>query len=61
MTTLRDWREKKVMSQTDLATASGVATSTISRIETGLQKPNFVTIHKIAAALRVAPEDIKFK
>ena len=60
MSTLRELREKKVLSQKHLAMLSGVATSTISKIENGQKKPRFVTIHKLAEALGVEPGEIEF-
>lgn len=57
---LKELRIKAVMSQRDLATASGVAYDTICRLERGRQKPNFVTIRKLAKALNVNPSDIEF-
>ncbi len=50
--------ESKVMSQDDLAKASGVAASTICKIEQGKQKARFVTLRKLAAALKVDPTEI---
>ncbi len=60
MVTLIAWREKKAMSQRDLAQASGVAYSTISNIESGKRKASFVTRRKLAAALDLKPEQIDF-
>ena len=61
MPSLRDLRESKFISQDDLAKVSGIAASTISRLETGKEKPRFVTVRKLAAALGVEPGDIEFK
>ncbi len=60
MTTLKDLRIKKVLSQRDLAAQSGVGVATINRLENGLQKPTFKTIRKLAKALKVQPSDIDF-
>ena len=51
MNILREKREGQVLSQQDLANKSGVAKPTISRLENGWHKPNWVTLRKLAAAL----------
>ncbi len=51
MSILKDKRELQALSQQDLASKSGVAKSTIVRIENGQHKPNWVTIRKLAGAL----------
>jgi transcriptional regulator with XRE-family HTH domain len=55
---LREWRNKKAISLKDLEAMSGVAISTLSRIETGKHKPRHITKRKIAAALDLIPEQI---
>ncbi|MFC1947542.1 helix-turn-helix domain-containing protein [Chloroflexota bacterium] len=61
MPTLKEIRESKFISQDDLSKLSGITAATISRLETGKEKPRFVTIRKLAAALEVQPGDIEFK
>ena len=51
MSILKDKRELRALSQQDLAGESGVAKSTIVRIENGQHRPNWVTIRKLAKAL----------
>jgi transcriptional regulator with XRE-family HTH domain len=60
MRTLVGWRTLKGFSQRDLAKASGVQTSTICHIETRKHTAAFVTRRKLAAALALNPEDIRF-
>ena len=60
MATLRQLREGKFISQNDLAQESGIATTTINRLEKGRHKPRFVTIRKLAKALGVEPNKIDF-
>lgn len=55
---LRDIRKRQVMSQEELAAAAGVARSTIVRLEKGEAEPNFVTLRKLAAALKVDARDL---
>lgn len=57
---LKELRVKRVMSIEDLSKESKVAVSTISRLENGLQSAQFVTIRKLAAALKVQPSEIEF-
>ena len=52
---LRDLRRRAVMSQEDLATKSGVARDTISKLETGQRRAYPSTIRKLAAGLEVEP------
>ncbi len=60
MPTLKQLREKQFISQADLSHKTGIAVSTICRLENGQQKPRFVTIRKLAKALKVEPGDIEF-
>jgi transcriptional regulator with XRE-family HTH domain len=60
MATLKALREKQYLSQEDLAKKSEMTVSTINRLENGKQKPRFATIRKLAKALKVKPETIKF-
>jgi len=60
MTTLKDLRLKQFISQEDLAKKTGIAASTINRLENGKQKPTFKTIRKLAVALGVEPGEIEF-
>jgi transcriptional regulator with XRE-family HTH domain len=59
---LREARLRKVWTQRDLATASGVPTVTISRIENGhtQEGPRQSTIRKLADALDVDPAWLLF-
>jgi transcriptional regulator with XRE-family HTH domain len=58
MPTLRELRERRFLSQKDLARQSGVAASTINRLELGRQTARFITIRKLAKALGVEPGEI---
>jgi len=57
-TRLRDLRTSRRLSQYDLADMSGVARSTITRIELGLRSPNAKTLAKLAGALEVSMDDL---
>jgi transcriptional regulator with XRE-family HTH domain len=52
---LKEWRERALLTQADLAERSGVAEVTINRIENGRHEPRFSTIRKLATALGVEP------
>ncbi len=60
MPTLKELRTKQFISQVDLSKMTGIAESTICRLEAGQQKPRFVTIRKLAKALKVDPSEIGF-
>ena len=55
---IAELRNKKDISQTQLANAIGVETSTISRIETGKSDPSAVTLFAIAKYLQVSVDDL---
>ena len=58
MNNLRAYRVKKLMTQKDLAKASGVSQVTISFIENGLSEPMDLTKQKLSRALKVEPEKL---
>jgi transcriptional regulator with XRE-family HTH domain len=51
--TIRDFREKRKMSQAELATAAGLSTPYISQVETGKKSPTLTSLQKISKALDV--------
>lgn len=51
--TLRGLRAERNMKQSDLATASGICQSQLSRMERGLTLPNAYEVRCLAAALNV--------
>ena len=53
---LREWRERKALSQRDLARRAAVSQYSISKIETGQQKPRPSTLRRLAEALDLTPE-----
>lgn len=53
---LRNFRQRAVMSQDQLAQRSGVARDTISKLETGQRKAYPSTIRKLASGLEVEPQ-----
>jgi transcriptional regulator with XRE-family HTH domain len=58
MNYLRDFRVRKLMTQKELAKASGVSQVTISFIENQLSEPMELTKQKLARALKIAPEKL---
>lgn len=59
MQKLKKVRKSKGMTVRDLALASGVATSTISKIETGNRKPQMSTLEALAQPLGTTAEDLR--
>lgn len=55
---LKEWRLRRALAQRDLSAASGVGTSTINRIERGLQQARPSTVRRLAASLNVRPDDL---
>lgn len=56
---LKRLRERKALTQLELAQKAGVDRSTISRLETDAEGAFPTTVRKLAAALDVAPEDLQ--
>jgi transcriptional regulator with XRE-family HTH domain len=56
LTRLKAVRQRKLLTQQDLAKKAGVSRPTVVRIEGGLEDPFPSTIKKLAAALGVDPE-----
>jgi transcriptional regulator with XRE-family HTH domain len=55
---LRFVRQRRALTQQQLADKAGVNRVTIARLETGSDDPLPTTVRKLAAALRVDPEDL---
>jgi transcriptional regulator with XRE-family HTH domain len=55
---LKPIRERRALSQDDLAKLSGVAQRSLSEIERGLRPARPSTLRKIARALNVDPADL---
>ena len=58
MNGLKALRESTLLTQEQLAAASGLTTATISRIETGRVKASIKTIKAIAKPLRINPKKL---
>jgi transcriptional regulator with XRE-family HTH domain len=56
LTRLRAIRERRLMTQAELASAAGVGLNTIGRLESGIDAPRPSTVKKLAAALNVPAE-----
>jgi transcriptional regulator with XRE-family HTH domain len=54
---LRELRKQQFLTQHMLAERSGVSQVAIARIERNRAEPHFSTIHKLADALGVSPEE----
>jgi transcriptional regulator with XRE-family HTH domain len=55
---LKALRERRALSQAELAEKAGITRATLSRLEGGAERPYPSTIRKIAAALGVEPGDL---
>jgi len=55
---LREVRERKLMTQDELAERTGVTKTTISRIENDRQAARIPTVRKLAAGLGVDPSEL---
>jgi transcriptional regulator with XRE-family HTH domain len=58
LTRLRAIRERKALSQQELADRAGVSRVAIVRIENGASEPYPSTVRKLAAALNVEPHEL---
>ncbi len=55
---MRDWCDRKGLSQRELSDASGVMHGQISRLESGVVRAMPVTIRKLAEALSISREEL---
>lgn len=55
---LQQVREKKLLSQGELAKLAGVSRAQINRIESGKVDPRMSTVRKLIAALGVEPSEL---
>jgi transcriptional regulator with XRE-family HTH domain len=55
---LKHWRARRMLTMQQLAERSGVAFTTIYRLEHGLSEARPTTIQKLAAALGIEPEEL---
>lgn len=55
--TLKELREKKEMSQSELASLVGLKQTTISQYEKGTRRPNLQMAKKLADALGISLDD----
>lgn len=55
---LRKVRERKLITQAELGARSGVAETTINRIENGRNEARISTVRKLAEALGVEPSEL---
>lgn len=55
---LKSWRQKRDMTLAELSEATGISSSTISRLEAGKRAPNLELVVPIARALRLELDDI---
>lgn len=58
MSRLREARERRLLTQEELAERTGLTQTTISRLETGKARPRLRTVRRLAEALRVRPEQL---
>ncbi len=55
---LREARQRRMLTQQELADQAGTTESTVNRLENGLQRPRISTIRKLAAVLAVPAEEL---
>lgn len=58
MIQLKEWRERRGLSQRRLAELSGVHYVSIAKIETGQLDPRVSTLLKLCEVLRVTPSEL---
>lgn len=55
---LKEWRQRRAMTQDELASTSGVARTTIMRLEANESEARPSTVRKLATALKVDTMDL---
>jgi len=58
MSRLKEYREKRILTQMELAERSGVSRATIARLETTSTKATPKTARKLAEVLKVRPQTL---
>ncbi|MDP9358887.1 MAG: helix-turn-helix domain-containing protein [Chloroflexota bacterium] len=55
---LREWRERRLLTQRELAEKVGMSVGQINRIERGVHRPRLSTVRKLTEALSVSADEI---
>jgi transcriptional regulator with XRE-family HTH domain len=55
---LREVRERRLLTQAELAERAGLTEATVNRIERGIHEPRISTVRRLAEALKVEPEEL---
>ena len=55
---LKEWRERRLLTQRELAELVGMTVGTINRIERGVHRPRLGTVRKLAEALGVTADEL---
>jgi transcriptional regulator with XRE-family HTH domain len=55
---LKEWRDRRALSQRDLADLANVMQSTIVGLEQGRHVPRPSTIRRLAKALKISPQEL---
>ena len=55
---LKEWRERRFLTQRELAAAAGTTAATVNRLERGRHAARISTVRKLAAALAVDPAEL---
>ena len=55
---VREWRERRLLTQRELAAKVGMTVGTINRIERGANRPRLSTLRRIAEALNVEADQL---
>ena len=55
---LREWRERRLLTQRELAEKVDMSVGQINRIERGVHRPRLSTVRKLAEALSVSSDEI---
>jgi len=58
LTNLKEWRERRGLSQRELSALTGVHQISIHRLETGQLDPQLSTLRKLCAALHITPNQL---
>jgi len=58
---VRQWRNFRGLTQTELEQRAGLSHNAISRIETGTVSPRLETVERIASALHLDVEELQFR
>lgn len=55
---LKEWRQRRLLTQRELAEAAELTAATVNRLERGVHTARISTVRRLATALKIDPADL---